>query len=157
MQGGCLITIRKAYRLVRIKEEDAPHAHQGEGHPLSDHGDSSKEIRRHRKRGLVMADMYISYPFVNRKTNSQEKGDKSVWTPTNVVSIVWANMALPQYPHRKAMLLQSVARVSKLRNILSWLSLPYPVLAKEDTQIVKGWMTYMCPNWLSWVRINCKT
>ena len=32
---------------------------------------------------------------IDRKTNSQENGDNSVWTPTNGVSIVWANMALP--------------------------------------------------------------
>ena len=42
MRGGCLITIPKAYRLVRIKEKGAALAHQGGGHPLSDHGDSTK-------------------------------------------------------------------------------------------------------------------
>ena len=31
---------------------------------------------------------------IDRKTNSQENGVKFVWTLTNVLSIVWAKMAL---------------------------------------------------------------
>ena len=42
MQGGCLMTIPKAYRLIKIKEKGAVLAHQVGGHPLSDHGDSTK-------------------------------------------------------------------------------------------------------------------
>ena len=41
LRGGCLITIPKAYRLVRINEKGAALDNQG-GHPLSDHGDSTK-------------------------------------------------------------------------------------------------------------------
>ena len=36
------MTIPNAYRLERIKEEGAALAYQGEGHPLTDHEDSSK-------------------------------------------------------------------------------------------------------------------
>ena len=61
------------------------------GHHLSDHGDSTKRYggtgREDQSwpKGISLNSMSL-----DRKTKSQENGDKSVWTPTNGVYIVWA-------------------------------------------------------------------
>ena len=63
MRVGCLMTILKAYRLIRIKEKVAALAHQGGWQPLSDQGIVQRE-KSAQEEEISYGQKTISYQYV---------------------------------------------------------------------------------------------